>query len=172
MKSAARISSGSHARCFTARTDATPEPLGGRGQRTATATNGRPKTTGQLRTIFAVGKERGLDHDSLREMAGGSLRELSYSEAEKLIQRLKGQSFVPLRTLQHRRAKAGVKVMVQQTQLDLIAQLAAQRQWTNYTLTAFCLKVCKRGRPATTNEANKIIEALKAMNRRDDLWAA
>jgi len=134
--------------------------------------NARTKTPGQLRTIFAVGKERGLDHDELREMAGGSLRKLSYSDAERLIQRLKGQSFVPLRTLQHRRAKAGVKVMVQQSQIDLIVQLAAQRNWSRYTLSAFSLKVCKRERPLTTDEANKVIEALKAMNRREGLWAA
>jgi hypothetical protein len=130
------------------------------------------KTAGQVRAIFALAKERGLDHDALRELAGGSVRELSYTEAQRVIQRLKGQSFVPLRTLQYRRKKAGVKQMVQPSQLDLIANLASQRNWTNYSLTAFCMRQCKRARPLTTDEANKVIEALKDMNRRDGLWAA
>jgi len=138
---------------------------------------GRPKTVAQVRAIYGVAKSKGIDSDTLHELVCGltrksSIAALTYTEAERVIQRLKGRSFVPLRTLQYRRQKAGVKQLVQQTQLDLIAQLAAQRQWTNYSLTAFCLKVCKRSRPLTTDEANKVIEGLKVMNRRDGLWAA
>jgi hypothetical protein len=134
--------------------------------------NGPTKRPSQVRAIFALAKERGLDHDALRDLAGGSIRELSYTEAQRVIQRLKGHSFVPLRTLQYRRKKAGVRQMVQASQLKLIAELASQRWSSPEPLKKLCLNVCKREKPLTTDEANKVIEALKAMNAREGLWAA
>lgn len=138
----------------------------------------RAKTTNQVRAIFGSAKAANLDEEALRDVVADvtkrtrSISNLTYIEAERVIQRLKGASFVPLRTLQHRRAKAGVKQMVQKSQLDLIAELASQRSWSAATLEEFCLKVCKRRKPLTTDEAGKVIEGLKAMNKRDDLWDA
>jgi hypothetical protein len=123
----------------------------------------RPKSSGQVRTIFGEAKRRGLDNDALHELVadvlystgsgsnrlGGihrdalgeasqaatrsmataprtvSIAALTYAEAERVIQRLKGHSFVPLRTLQYRRQKAGVATIVTQEQLEKIVQLAA-----------------------------------------------
>lgn len=100
-----------------------------------------------------------------------SIAALSYTEAERVIHRLKGRSFVPRRTQQYRRAKAGVVQIVTDEQLTRIAALATQRQWSPQTLTTFCLRQC--GHPVrTTADANKVIEALKAMNERDCLWVA
>lgn len=184
--------------------------------------NARPKSTGQVRTIYGEAKRRGLDNDELHELVasvlysmgmgsnrddgalGGraskslssrdgagqpvetasatpphavspktvSIAKLSYAEAEMVIQRLKGNSFVPLRTLQHRRQRAGVKQIVTHDQEVKIAALASQRNWSVETLINFCKRQCGHYPLRTTVDANKVIEALKAMNERDDLWAA
>lgn len=141
--------------------------------------NARPKSTGQVRAIFGLAKERGMDpEEALRDVVEAvtqrtrSISALSHAEAEQVIARLKGDRFTPRRTLQWRRKKAGVKQVVQEAQLTLIAELAAQRDWTAESLSKFCQRMIKRDRPATTQQANTITEALKAMNRRDHLWAA
>lgn len=138
------------------------------------------KSYDQVKAIFGAAKECGIDPgEPLRDVVEDvtrrtrSIKALTHAEAEKVIKRLKGDSFVPTRTLQWRRQKAGIKQLVQDSQLTLIARLASQRDgWTGESMTKFCRKMIKRDRPITTDEANKIIEALKAMNRRDRLWAA
>lgn len=146
-------------------------------------TTARRKTPGQNRAIFGAATAAGLDIDDVRDVVESitsetrkeptrSISDLSYTEAERVLARIKGKSFVPARTLQYRRQKAGVTQMVQKSQLDLIVQLATQRNWPASTLEDFCLKVCKRRKPLTTGEANKVIEGLKKMNSREGLWAA
>ncbi len=159
----------------------------------------RPKTTGQVRAIFGEARRCGLDNETLHELVadvvgaaedlrhpstdGGmlsghaaidpvSISKLTFAQAEAVIQRLKGKSFVPLRTLQYRRAKAGIKQVVQESQLTLIAQLASQREWSAETLINFCIRQCGHHPLRTTEDANKVIEALKSMNKREGLWAA
>jgi len=141
----------------------------------------RPKTTGQVRAIFAAAQKAGVDFND-KELRGDTveavtrrtrhLSELTFAEAQRVLQKLKGQSFVPLRTLQHRRKQAGIQQIITDDQQTLIAELASQRKWSVESLTKFCQKVIKRDRPLTTAEAGKVIEGLKAMNRRDNLWAA
>jgi hypothetical protein len=141
----------------------------------------RSKTYDQVRAIFGSAKESGIADEALRDVVADvtkrtrSIKELTFAEAERVITRLKGDAHTPntaRRTQQHRRRKAGVKQMVQQSQLELIAELASQRNWTAETITNFCQKMIKRPRPLTTNDANKMIEALKAMNKREGLWSA
>ena len=138
----------------------------------------RLKTTAQVRAIFGEAKRCGLDDETLREIVADithgstSISTLTFAQAEAVIQRLKGKSFVPLRTLQYRRAKAGVKQVVQEAQLTLIAQLASQRKWSAETLINFCKRQCGHHPLLTTEDANKVIEALKSMNKREGLWAA
>lgn len=138
----------------------------------------RAKTTAQVRAIFGEGRRCGLDPEAIRDVVEDvtrrtrSVGQLTFAEAERVIQRLKGQGFVPRRTLQYRRQKAGVQQLISQEQVTLIAELASQRNWSAETLSEFCRRQCKRARPRTTSDANKVIEALKAMNRRDGLWNA
>jgi hypothetical protein len=150
----------------------------------ATGSSARPKSKGHLRAIYGLGREKRMDNDELHQFVlsrlplnsaarkSGSFADLTFAEAQRAIAALKGNDFVPLRTLQYRRQKAGIKQMVQKSQLDLIVELATQRNWTADTLEGFCLTVCKHKKPRTTADANKVIEGLKAMNRRDQLWAA
>ena len=138
----------------------------------------KPKTSGQVQAIFAEARKRRIDQDGLRDIVEDvtrrtrSIKELTYNEAQRVIQRLKGNSFVPLRTLQYRRQQAGVPQLVTQQQLNLIGELASQREMSVEALTKFSKRVCKREMPRTTADANKVIEGLKSMNRRDGLWSA
>ncbi len=135
------------------------------------------KTYSQVKAIFAEARKRGLDNEALHDMVESitrrtrSISSLSYAEAQKVIQRLKGDEFKPLRTLQYHRQKAGIKQLVQDAQLTLIAELASQRNWSAESLTKFCRRQCRHDRPRTTEDANKVIEGLKAMNKREGLWA-
>jgi hypothetical protein len=150
----------------------------GRRHATATAANAaRPKDHGQVKSIFAEAKKRALDGETLRDLVADvtrrtrSIADLTHAEADRVIRRLKGRDYTPLRTMQHRRAKTGVSQIVTDDQLTKIAALATQRKWSAQTLVNFCIRQC--GHPVrTTVDANKVIEALKAMNKREGLWAA
>jgi hypothetical protein len=135
----------------------------------------RPKTSGQVRAIHAEARKKRLDAEMLRDTVESvtrrtrSIAELTYTEAQRVIQRLKGNSFVPLRTLQYRRKRDGVPQLVQPAQLRLIAELASQRNWSVEATAQFCKRQCGREVPRTTTDANKVIEPLKSMNERDGL---
>ena len=135
------------------------------------------KSANQVRAIFAEGHKRGLDDEGIRDVVESStrrtrsVRELTHAEAEAVIKQIKGREFIPLRTLQYRRQKQGIKQVVTQAELNLIAQLASQRDWPAETLVKFCVRQCGHHPLRTTDDANKVIEGLKAMNRRDGLWA-
>jgi hypothetical protein len=144
----------------------------------------RPHSPGQLRAIYAEGRRRGLDNDDLHDsiLSGlaqnsiarktGSFSDLTYTEAQRAIQRLKGRDFTPLRTRQHQRQTAGINQVITDEQQQLIADLASQRNWSAQTLITFCKRQCGHYPLRTTKDANKVIEPLKAMNKRENLWAA
>jgi hypothetical protein len=140
----------------------------------------QPKSTEQVRAIFGLARQNGLDEELLRDAVESvtkrtrSIAALSHSEAERVIAHLKGESFTPTprRTVQHRRKKSGVNQVVQPGQLELIASLASQRHWKAETLENFCRRQCGHFPLRTTSDANKVIEALKSMNKREGLWAA
>lgn len=138
----------------------------------------RSKSTAQVRAIFGEARRCGLDSDALHELVAGlvpgtgSIKSLTFTQAEAVIEKLKGSSFVPRRTLQWRRKKSGVTQVVQKSQLQLIAELASQRNWSSETTVNFCRRQAGHYPLRTTQDANKVIEALKAMNKRDNLWAA
>ena len=99
-----------------------------------------------------------------------STKELSKDEADVMIERLGGStSPVSVRAAQYHRQKAGVPQIVTQKQLKKI-----DKGWTRFDhrtdfgLQKLCWNVIKKARPATTKEANKIIEAIKSMNERED----
>lgn len=138
--------------------------------------NFAPKTNAQVRRIFGLARERGLDEQELRalveEVTGQAhISRLNFTKADAVIVRLGGEPMAARRTIQYRRAKAGVSQVVRPAQLQLIASLASQRHWSAETLQHFCRRQCGHFPLRTTKDANKVVEALKAMNRRDGLWA-
>lgn len=139
------------------------------------------KTTDQLRAIFGLGKSVGMDKDSLMELANemtdGKVERLSlltFDQANAMIVHLGGDAFpapghVAVRTANYRKQKAGVKTVESTKHLRLIADLAAKRNMSEIGLASLCMRIIKRTSPQTTAQGNKIIEALKAMNKRDGL---
>ena len=135
----------------------------------------QPKSIQQVRAIFALKKKLRLDDELLHlavESATGktSIAALTFAEADQVIAKLGGQTFASRRTVQLHRRKAGVVQVVQPGQLELIAMLASQRHWQPETLVEFCKRQTGHHPLRTTKDANKVIEALKSMNKRDGLW--
>ena len=74
--------------------------------------NARPKSTPQVRAIYGLSRQHGIDNEALHELVASvlithhsslitepvSIAKLTYTEAERVIERLKGKSFVPRRT--------------------------------------------------------------------------
>lgn len=139
------------------------------------------KTPAQVRAIFALAKNRGLNDDELRsiveEQTGSrSISALSRHEAEKVITRLGGrsvpeQSAPARRTVQHRRRRAGVPQIASPAQLDLMRSLARRREMSEEGLEQLSIRQCGHYPPRTTTETNSVVEALKAMNKRERVCA-
>lgn len=145
------------------------------------AARAEPKSAGQVRAIFGLARRAGhSDEDrhaviaSITDGRTDSVKDLTFDEANSVIEHYGGNAFkpAPRRTVLYRRQKGGVKQLVSQSQLELLASLASQRNWSAEALTKFCERQCGHYPLRTTEDANKVIEALKAMNRREGLWAA
>jgi hypothetical protein len=145
----------------------------------------QPKKHFQIQRMFGLAKEpaeraRWSTKEHLETIAAtvtngrvSSLSELTFDEANAIIVRLGGSAF-PLyskRTENHRKQQAGIKTIETDAQLQLIRELAILRNWSVESLNKFCQRVIKKDLPTTTEEGNKIVEGLKAMNRRDGLLA-
>lgn len=140
------------------------------------------KTHAQLARIFGLAKRLDLEKADLENLAWEltdgrteRLSSISFDEANKMIVRLGGDpltSSVADRTLRHRRQKAGVVQIASAKQLQFMHDLAAGRGITDDGLQRLCYRMIDRPRVRTTNEASKVIEAIKAMNRRDEIKAA
>ena len=144
----------------------------------------QPKKNFQIQRMFGLAKpiadQSGQDVKEYLEslaftvtMRTERLSELSFDEANDMIEKLGGNRFVLLRrsrrTENYRKQQAGIKTIETDAQLKLINDLAAMRGWTAESLVKFCQRVIKKDSPTTTEEGNKIAEGLKAMNQRDGL---
>lgn len=130
------------------------------------------KTNNQVRAIYGLARKRDLDtvalHQLVREATGkDSIAALNVTQADAVIVRLGGQPLAARRTIQHRRRRAGVSQVAQPAHLDLMRRLARQRNMSDEGLQQLTTRICKHFPPRTTHDTNKVIEALKAMNRRD-----
>lgn len=138
------------------------------------------KTQKQNRAIWALAHKLGFSNDDVHELAlevtgKQSIRALSRKEADDVIDRMGGQPFfrdksgTPRRTVSYRRQQTGVVQLETEKQLNLLRDLATRRGWSEETLQNFCQRQIKKSLPTTTKEANKVIEGIKAMNKRDYL---
>lgn len=140
----------------------------------------QPKAHFQIKRIFGLAKPLNCGEEDLRALAadvsGGRVERLSllsFDEANAMIVRLGGEAFAkgsrtPRRTVNYHRQQAGVQQIAQADHLSKMDALAAGRGISPEGLERMCRKMLKgNSRPRTTSETNKIIEALKAMNKRD-----
>ncbi len=143
----------------------------------------QPKTKEQIGRIFGLARKQGIDFDD--DVKAGfavtvssgrvdRLSLLSFDEANVLIKNLGGDVFssTPRRTVNYHRQQAGVQQIAQANHLGLMRELADGRGISEDGLKNLCRRMLKGSpSPRTTDETNKIIEALKAMNERDRLYA-
>ena len=137
--------------------------------------NFQPKSTGQVRHIFGLAREVGLDDDLLHDTVESvtqrtrSITALSSKEADLVISHLKSKAEkqTPRRTVQYRRKRAGVNQVAQPAHLELMRSLARTRNMSDEGLEQLSNRIIKHYPPRTTSETNKVVEALKSMNRRE-----
>ncbi len=103
------------------------------------------------------------------------LSELTFAEANDMIVRLGGTAFAKYghskRSENLRKQAAGIKSIETPKHLYFIDELARLRNMTPEGLERMGTRMLKHWPPRTTEDGNKIIEALKAMNKRDGITA-
>lgn len=143
-----------------------------------------PRTKAQNSALHSLLSKHGFDADSKAEMVyfytdrrTEHSSEMSFDEANRMIHKLGGQPFTAApehngksrRAVNYQNQKAGVKTIVSPTHIDLMNRLWRLREGrTPEGLIALSQKIIKKDRPATSTECNKVIEAIKSMNRRDN----
>lgn len=145
-------------------------------------THQQMKTQQQLRAIFGLAGRRGLDKTEVEALAGevcgcSRLSQLTFDAANKLIKRLGGEPLtppadIPRRTLNYRKQRDGVVTLASPGALQLMEHLATARGMSREGLERLCFRMLRTKRPRTARGCSAVIEALKAMNRRDRLKAA
>lgn len=139
----------------------------------------KPRTLQQNKIIHSLLNTWGFDSESKREMVlditkgrTESTKELTFAEANFLIEKLQGTapSNAPgksTRNIQHKRATAGVPTIVTPTHLDEMRRLWRSIEGrTDAGLQSLTERIIKKPRPRTAQECNKVIEAIKSMNKR------
>jgi hypothetical protein len=140
----------------------------------------KPIEKKQLKAIFGLGKPLGFGYDELHELAldrtGHGLSEMTFTEADAMIQNLGGTPFkrrgLSRRAEQYRRQKTGVKRMASAapSHLDLMRQWGVNVGFDEAALKSFILNQLGHDWPRTTVETSRIIQTLKSMHGRG--WRA
>lgn len=147
----------------------------------------QPKSNLQIRRLFGLAAKPASaagckPHDYLSELASdvtrgrtASLAALSFDEANAMIVRLGGDPITSRpfskRTENYRKQKAGVKSIETSAQIEFIREIAGLRNMSEEGIGKLAAKMHLPWPPNTTEQGNKICEAIKAMNRRDNLVA-
>lgn len=148
----------------------------------------QPKKNFQIRRMFGLAKQNAKDacmevKDYLSDCAHhategktASLAELTFDEANKVIVMLGGEPFRAYgnskRNENYKKQQAGVKSIETDNHLNFIDELARLRGMTPEGVEKLATRMRLPWPPRTTAEGNKIIEALKAMNKRDGISSA
>ena len=133
-----------------------------------------------LRALYAAAREHKVDSEALHETVLArfqcvSLKDLSNEQACDLMNSIRG---ITKKTWQKRQAMnyqgrkdsprepGEVEHLVTEGELHVLRAAAEKRSWSSTTLSEFCTRQIKKPLPTTTRELNKVIWAIKAMNRR------
>lgn len=137
----------------------------------------KPRTLAQNRVIHSLLGKAGISPDLKAEMVARITNgrtthssEMYFHEANTLITELGGDAVdSSRRTQQAHRQKAGIVQLITTEQHKRLEDLAVDRwgEGWNQPLSRLAWRMLKKNAPRTTVEANKLIEAIKAMNARD-----
>lgn len=144
-----------------------------------------------LRSIFGYAKQAGVDNEALHDIIAmrfdkTSLKELTDQEARTLIAGLRGKPWEhgtgasgykrtyrgdAMAKAGRRTDEGGPDYFVSERDMRLLKDTAYLRGWSDDTLDAFIARQL-RGKPLRMmSQFNKVLWALKSMNRRDKLHA-
>lgn len=144
----------------------------------------QPKSNAQVRRMFGLAKTfaeaSGRDtKDYLEECVFCQIERptaisgLTFDEANAVIKALggdplpkRGQS---VRAQNYRKQQAGIKSIETENHLNFIDELAKLRNMTPEGVAKLARRMNLPYPPRTTEQGNKIVEALKAMNARDGI---
>jgi len=143
----------------------------------------RPKSNAQVRRMFGLAKPLAVvacleTKEYLEDMASHITRdrtshisELTFDEANAAIKLMGGDPFPAYgnskRAENHRKQQAGIKTIETDAHVEFIRKTAAKRNMTEQGLESLAARMNVPWPPQTTEQGNKLAEALKAMNRRD-----
>lgn len=142
-----------------------------------------PRTKAQNSAIHSLLGKYKFDGESKAEfvfdITNGrteSTKEMSFDEANEMIHRLGGRTFtkqmMSRRTENYHKQKDGIETIATSTHKDHLKKLARERNMSEAGLGDLSARVNKGLRtPRTSKEVNRVIEAIKAMNRRDRTFA-
>jgi hypothetical protein len=145
----------------------------------------QPKTNAQVRRMFGLAKPLAdkaqmdthaylsvVAFEATREQ-NSSISQLSFDEANAVIKALGGDPFTPrgnsVRAQNYRKQQAGIKSIETENHLNFIDELARLRNMTPEGVAKLATRMNLPYPPRTTEQGNKIVEALKAMNKRDGI---
>lgn len=136
----------------------------------------KPKKHFQIQRMFGLAKSK-AEHawmgtkEYLEQTAGKRLSELTFDEANAVIVALGGDAFAAYggskRNENYKKQSAGIKTVETPVHVEFIRKLAAKRSMTESGIASMASRMHLPWPPNTTEQGNKIAEALKAMNARD-----
>ena len=104
------------------------------------------------------------------------LSELTFDQANDMIARLGGTPFARYghskRTENYRKQKAGIKTIETNAHVEFIRKQAERRNMTEEGIEKLATRMNLPWPTQTTEQGNKLAEALKSMNKRDGLMPA
>lgn len=146
--------------------------------------NPRPKTNAQVRRMFGLAKEKAdlarmRSDDYLRNVVvvetgarTGSISDLTFDEANKVIVKLGGDPFSArgnsARMQNYRKQAAGIQTIETDNHVAFIRKQAAKRNMSEDGIASLAARMNLPWPTLTTKQGNKLAEALKAMNKRDE----
>jgi hypothetical protein len=137
-------------------------------------------TTQMLRTLFGVARQYGVNSEQLHDAASlqfnkSSLKLLTAAEAGALIDGMRkaagdrpfaGPRRQAMGTHGSRGRRGDTAQLVNERELQMLADAAERVGWDAARLAGFCERQIKKSAPVTMAELNRVLWALKSMERR------
>jgi phage gp16-like protein len=132
-------------------------------------------TSKQIRLIWVLARQTGIDTDLLHDMVlrhtgKSSIKTLSKTEVQTVIKALiQAGGKQPLKRRPRKNGLLNVVELISKEQRWLIKQLEQNLSWTENPerLKGFIARVIKKGQISTKQEAIKVIQGLKHMVERE-----
>jgi len=134
----------------------------------------QPERVHKLRTIFGTAKQIGMNKEMIEDLAEHvcktrHLSQLDAQQLERVVKAMFTKAGEVRRKARPELRPSNVIGFISLAQQQLIQDLLVKLGWAGNPkrYEGFCTRILKKPAPATTREANKIIEAFKDMITRN-----